>query len=165
MKKILLIALTLLVCFSLFACDSIIEPIDFIQNGLQITLDTSFNQIANTGYTACFRSSVVTVYCLREAFTDDLKEDVTLAEYAEKVLVANGLQREVGVAGDHLTFIYETEAENLHIVRYVCLYKMSDCFWTVQFVCQADYYESLEESFIEWANTVKDVKVNAETKE
>ena len=164
MKKFIILAISLILCFSLSSCDSIIEPIDYVQNGIQITLDTSYKRSNVQKYTACYRSSVATVYLLREAFGDALTDTVSLAEYAAMVQNANGLTEEISEHQNYLSFEYETVADGIRLMSLVAVYKMSDCFWTVQFVCDSSYYETLCDSFESFASSVKDVKVTTDPK-
>ena len=161
MKRIAIITISLVLCLLLSACSSLIEPIDYSQNGIQITLDTSYNRSTISGYTACYRSSVATVYMLREAFGDTVKEDMSLADYAKAVQSTNDLHEEISEHNGYLSFTYETIVDEIHLTTFVALYKMSDCFWTVQFMCDGEYFESLKSSFEEYADSVKDVKTNA----
>ena len=162
MKKITITTFVLVLCLILCSCSSIIEPFDFIQNGLKITLDTSFNPTVTAGYTATYRSPVATVYLLRELFTEDSIKGLTLTAYANEVLKANDLETEIKDEGDYLSFVFKTDEDDLHLVRYVCIYEMTDAFWTVQFVCQDKYYEELNSSFIEWASSVTDQKAESD---
>ena len=162
MKKLLLLTLSLVMILSLASCQAGFDPYDFTQQGLQITLDTSFVMTENSGYTACYRSSVATVYVLREEFGDTLSKDLSLTEYTDQVLKANGMEREVTDSGDHLTFTYEYTINDSVMVNETCLYKMSDAFWIVRFECRSDYYDSLNDSFTTWAASVQDVKIKAD---
>ena len=88
MKKITVIAILLILSLVLCACGSLIEPIDYSQNGLKITLDTSYSRVDTNGsknwYTASYQSSVATIYLLREAFSDELPESTSLTEDASR---------------------------------------------------------------------------------
>ena len=149
----------LTLCIILSACGSLIEPVDYSQNGLKITLDTSYKRSETYGYTACYASSVATVYLLREAFSDALSEEMTVRAYTEMVISQNALQADVR-EGDYCSFTYETISDDIHLKTLVATYKMSDCFWTVQFVCSAEYFEMLSVDFERFAASVEDVKAS-----
>ena len=162
MKKLTFIAVLLAICFVFCACESLIEPIDYSQNGLKITLDTSYKRVdpiqTENWYTAWYQSSFATVYMLRESF-DDIAEATTLDEYAALVLAKNGLQLDVK-EGSYYSFVNEVVADNIRLTSFVALYKMSDCFWTVQFICNSEHYKALSVDFERFADSVQDVKAN-----
>ncbi len=167
MKKITILTVILAVILLFSSCSMEITPHDFTQNGLRITLDTSFSRNTVDGYTASYRSGLATVYLLREAFGDNeddlLKSDLSLSDYAAMVLKTNGMEYVITDHGDHHSFEYEVKLNDNSLCYYVCLYKMSDAFWTVQFVCDQRYYDVQKTSFESWASSVKDMKAQADS--
>ena len=181
MKKLTLLTIALLLVMCVLVSCGEIQPRDFVQGNMTITLDSSFVRNTNVaGYSAEFRSSKATVYMLREYFgkesqdkTLTIDSEMSLGQYAEYVLKAN--QKEgltLTERGRYLTFIYE-EVRNYDVPDYdkskdvsytvqVCLFKTVDAFWMISFECPSDSYEERAVEIAEWAASVEFSKESTE---
>lgn len=135
------------------------DKASYIAAGMEIQLPTEFRALEGTGYTVCYEASTAAVFGLREGF--DLAEgvaDLTLAEYADLVRVANSskspseVKEEEGLMLIEYTFFVETQ--NADYVYLTTMFKTSDAFWMIQFTCQEENYEAYRPHFIEWAKSV-----------
>ncbi len=130
---------------------------DFTQDEMTITLDSSFVKSDAKGYTGCFTSlaSDVTVYALREGF--DLFEEadkLTASDYAELVLANNGRDDELEAKDGYSSFSFTKTDNDVEHTYFVCLYKGGEAFWMLQFICPSAFYESMKPSFTAWADSV-----------
>ena len=135
------------------------ESASYIASGMEIQLPTEFQALEGTGYTVCYEASTAAVFALRESF--DLAEgvaDLTLAEYADLVRVANAskspseVKEEEGLMLIEYTFFVESQNEDY--VYLTTMFKTSDAFWMIQFACRAENYETYRPHFIKWAKSV-----------
>jgi len=163
MKKLTLVTVALLLIGCVLVSCGEVVPRNFIQGGMSITLDSSFIRNTNVkGYSTEFRSSKATVYVLREWFglsTQDesftLTSDMTLEQYADFVLKANGMEdNELTERGRYIFFVYEDIRNDVEHTNHVCLYKTLDAFWMISFVCPSDSYEEQKLEIAEWASSV-----------
>ena len=164
MKKLTLVAVTLLLIGCVLVSCGEVAPRNFVQGGMSITLDSSFIRNTNVkGYSTEFRSSKATVYVLREWFglsTEDesftLTSDMTLEQYADYVLKANDMENtELTKRDRYVFFVYEDVRNEVEYTNHVCLYKTVDAFWMISFVCPSDSYEELKLEIAEWASSVE----------
>jgi len=156
MKKRLLITVIILTAMTvlLSSCGVSFDPRDFAEQNIKITLDDSFGRFEINGYTVCYQSSLVTVYLLKEQFSESFSGDTTLDEYADLVLQANSMTKEVKTIDHYKSFSYEYDVNDYVFHNEVFLYKMSDAFWIVRFECREEVYESLKPSIDQWSSSV-----------
>lgn len=139
------------------------EPIKnktFTSNGLTITLTEDFREISRPGYTVCYKSESVTVIVLKESFwlQEDMK-DWPLSEYARRVEVSN-FQHSPTIpkkVGDHMImeYLFYDYIDYIKYHYYTCMYKGTDAFWTIQFVCKRDEIAQHKPDFMKWADSVR----------
>lgn len=159
MKKLLSLLLVLATLLALSSCGEA-APKDFSSNGMTITLTDDFKENTQQGYTVCYESSDVAVFVLKESFSlqQNLGE-LTLDEYAEVVRNVNSskspteISKADGLTSMEYSFFNENMNQN-H--KYFCtMFKSSDAFWLVQFVCIEDVYDTHMDSFLNWAKSIK----------
>ena len=132
----------------------------FNSNGMTITLTDEFHESSYQGYTACYESSKVAVFVLKESFSlQEGFEDFTLDEYAELVLQSNSSKSPSAISKkDGLTsmeYKFFNENTNQTYKYFSVMYKGPDAFWLVQFACVENIYDAQKDSFVTWAKTVK----------
>ena len=138
----------------------VIKNKTFTSNGLTVTLTEDFRKISLPGYTVCYQSESVTVIALKESFS--LKEgmkDWTLFEYANRVQVSNHEHSPTvpQKVGDHMVmeYLFFDSIDYTKYHYYTCMYKGTDAFWTIQFICKRDEIAQHKANFIKWADSVR----------
>lgn len=160
MKKIISLFLVLATLLTFAGC-SIKDRKDkvFTCEELSIVLNDGYVETQVEGYTACFDSSTVAVFVLKEEFSLMAGfEDYTLEQYADLVLQANSIRNPQRADTDGLTcmkYSYFNTEKNQDYTYLASLYKSDNAFWMVQFVCESEDYPEHEAYFIERAKTVK----------
>lgn len=129
----------------------------FSVEGMNITLTGGFSKKDMEGYTACFDSSEIAVFALRE--TADGISAMSLLEYAALVLKANASKSPSGIETiDGMTcleYTWTNETTQTEYKYLTFLYKAPDAFWMVQFSCKTADYEADKPYFVKWAKTVR----------
>ena len=158
MKKVLSLALVLILMLSLVSCAP--KSKEFSKEGMTITLTNSFWEKSVDGYTICYDSRNDAVFVLKEAFSLlDGAEDLTLDEYAEMVRKNNAsrspseIKKEEGLTIMEYTFL--NESNGITYAYLTTMFKTSDAFWLIQFTCEKSDYDTRRASYIEWAKSVK----------
>ncbi len=132
---------------------------DFSAEGMSITLTEGFREIKQENYTATYVSGDAAVMALKEEFTlMPGAEDLTLGEYRDLVIRANGLNSaERTVIEGIPAFLYEnTNAENGQTYRYTAfVYKAGDAFWLLQFGALKDGSSVDDAQIAQWAKSVR----------
>ena len=132
---------------------------DFSVEGMSITLTEGFREIKQENYTATYVSGDAAVMALKEEFTlMPGAEDLTLGEYRDLVIRANGLNSaERTVIEGIPAFLYEnTNAENGQTYRYTAfVYKAGDAFWLLQFGALKDGSSVDDAQIAQWAKSVR----------
>ncbi len=158
MKKLIALLMAVLMLASLAACGAPKEK-EFTNSGLTITLNDSFTEKSYEGYTVCYDSKNVAVFVLKEGFSLLAGlENYTLKQYADLVFAANSARNpsaitEVeGLTTFEYTFL-NTE-DNTTYKYFTTMFKGDDAFWTIQFCCAADKYNTYKADFIKYAHSV-----------
>ena len=131
----------------------------FSSGGLTITLTEDFSEDSYVSKTAAFTSKDVMVIGLREPFAlMQGLEDLTVDQYAEMVLKANGrsvdeLQSFNGIPGFEYDWTNEDVKQDYHYRTYT--YKADDAFWTIQFIMLKKDAEEYQDKIDTWAATVR----------
>lgn len=133
---------------------------DFQVQELQITLAENFEQLEVEGYTACYASSDMAVFLLREDF--GLKKgfgDLSVEEYGAMVLANNQVTASAQLRkdGDLTVFDYEyinPDTGNAYYY-YTVLAKGPDAFWMVQFSAPAKNAQEHISLFRQWASSIR----------
>lgn len=175
MKKIIALLVTLLTVLSLSACNmlpalgtylALSQPVYkadeevFKADGLEITLTEAFTETDMEGFTACYDSSEVAVFVLKEDYASIPQlSDLSLEEYADLVHEANADRSPDAITEtDGLTsmeYEFYNEDDSTNYKYFSTMFKGEDAFWLVQFAVDADDYEEYKPYFIEWAKSVK----------
>lgn len=163
MKKVVSLLMTAVFLFALTGCSSKKiyekEAKTFSASGMEIILTEGFKEADFEGYTACYDSSEVAIFTLKEEFSlAEGFEDLTLEEYSDLLYQANAdyspdpITEIEGIPCMEYTFLNEEEDVTF---RYLTtLFKAPDAFWLIQFTCEEDCYEEYKPYFIDWAKTV-----------
>ncbi len=135
-----------------------LKPKVFTYDSMSITLDTSFRKTNYQGYTVCYDSSSVAVFCLEEKFSlMDGMEDLSKKEYAELVIQANQLKNVSATTSDGLTwFDYEWTNPETGVEYYYfsTVHKEKDAFWLIQFAVELENKAEYADQLPQWAKTV-----------
>jgi hypothetical protein len=161
MKKVLAFTLVIVMLFSLTSCmKSGLEGDEkiYTYDNMSITLTNGFREMAYAGFTVCYDSADVAVFCIKEPFTmAEGIEDLTLEEYADLTLKANATQNPTLHEFDGIPmmkYTYHNEETDVTYAYISAMYKSGDAFWAIQFACAADVYDENEATFIKWAKSV-----------
>ena len=106
-------------------------------------------------FTFALDSSKIAIFGLKEKFSDFDGQEMTLDDYADAVMAANGTQ---GLAitrstADYIYFTYESDTSE-GTYKYVAgCFKGSDAFWLVQVAALQTDFEL--ETFLGYLDTVK----------
>ncbi len=132
------------------------EPKTFTKAGLSLTLTDDFSEFEADGYDVAYESRSEAVLVLKESFDSAPGvEDITLEEYADLVLEANGQNEELKSENGMIYYEYDARGEkNVEFHYTVCLYKGPDAFWIVQFATYKDKAEAARDQIMEWAKSV-----------
>ena len=161
MKKVLAITLVIVMLFSLASCmKSGLEGAEktYTCDNMSITLTDGFKETTYPGFTACYDSADVAVFCIKEPFSmAEGVEDLTLDEYADLTLKANATQNPTLHEFDGIPmmkYTYHNEETGVTYAYISAMYKSGDAFWAIQFACAVDIYDENEATFIKWAKSV-----------
>ena len=127
----------------------------FSSNGMNITLSEAFKEATIENYTVAYDSKKVAVFALKEPFAlEDGFEDITLDQYADFVIQANGLS-EIQKKTDNGLIWFDYDLDNPEAngtYRYFTyVYKTNDAFWMVQFATLKSNAEKESQEIAEWA--------------
>ena len=134
------------------------RPEEYSVSGMTITLDKDFETSDFEGYEAAFVSDEVLVLVTREGFSlAEGLEDLTRDEYADLVLVNNGVDFELKYYGDVVFFEYEylNSEDGAYYDYAICMYKGTDAFWLIQFATRAEDYADNRSDILKWASSVR----------
>lgn len=161
--RVISIALLCAVAFGLLSCEKEqVGPksVDFAYDGMTITLTDDFKQTEEEGFTVCFDSGAVVIFCLKEKFTlKDGLNNMSVEEYTESVREVNSDLDSTDVVSEDGYAYMEYSFNNLILgktFRYMCtVFKTEDAFWMIQFSCEEFVYEHYKPKFASWAKTVR----------
>lgn len=139
--------------------DEGVAPKDFSSNGMTITLTNEFSQKDEEGFTVCFDSGAIVIFCLREEF--QIKNglfEMSAEDYAQSVREVNAdLDTSDVYTKDGYAYI-EYDFNNLLLGKtfsyYCTVFKTEDAFWMIQFSCEKFAYETFKPKFEGWAKTI-----------
>lgn len=135
------------------------KPKTFAGEEMTITLTDEFRETEYEGFYACYDSSKVAVFAIKDDFSllEGL-EDYTLMEYASLVAQGSGKDAsDLKKLDDLVYFDYEYENTEYHeeYEYYVFLYKEKDAFWIIQFAVNDEYEDEYARKIFEWAGSVE----------
>ena len=126
----------------------------FSAENMQITLTKQFKKVNFGGYTACFESSKVAVFTLREPFSAaEGAEKLSPEQYAELILATQG-EAEVKHERGLCYFEYTARAEKDSYAYFAAVYKDKDAFWLIQFAVKEKDLPEYRDQFFKWAESV-----------
>ena len=166
MKRIIALALILLICLPFAGCifgaeqhtnvapdkDSIGAEKVFKGDGYSITLTDRFNEKESTqGFDGYYVADFCGVMVKIEPFSlADYLEGESVAEYLRAVAQNNGHDAEISEE-DGLTYYRYYRSGN---AGWEFAYKGSDAFFLVQFICREDHEEALNDFIMGFAKSV-----------
>ena len=160
-KRAALAAASVFLILSLVSCGLFAgndDPKTFSKEGMSITLTGRFSEENVSGQTFTYASDTYVVLGLKETF-ESLESkggaELSLFRYAELVLEANGLEREIHEEDGLTYFDYTAEADEQEYAYLACVFRSEDAFWLVQFACRSDMFEESMPAFVSWAKTVE----------
>ena len=80
---------------------------------------------------------------------------MTLTDYTEAILANNDKDLPISVDDGIVSFSFEESIGGIIQSYYVCVYRGSDAFWTIQFICEQGQKAQLDASMKEWAKSVR----------
>ncbi len=164
MKRLLICLLVLAMVLSAVSCEkrtAMNSPEEtFSTPDVSIMLSSAFKEVKTTDYAACFEASDVTVYLIQEKF-DDLTEQqalLSVEEYAALVRANNASKTPTDVVVSEetglVTFEYTYEEDGTVYKALSAMYRSTNSFWTIRFVCEEARYEEYLPTFTKWAKSV-----------
>jgi len=161
MKRISSIVLIFVLITSLFLSGcSLFEasPKTFTKAGMSITLTDRFTEREYVSFTAVYDSQHVAVFAIKEAFTlfegSALGKDSSLEDYANTVILANGLDV-TPVTEDGITsFTYQKESNGIDCTYFATVHKSGDAFWLIQFSAKTEQYEAQKANILTYAKSI-----------
>ena len=131
----------------------------FSKAGMTITLSDAFMESDMESMTAYYESRTSAVTVLKEDFSTiesvGLSTDMSLQEYAQLVVEGNGLDCQVSEEDGLVYFLYEDTVDGTDFSYWATVYRSSDAYWLVHFLCESKNYEKLLPDFKTWAKSVK----------
>ena len=159
MKKIIAFIFCFMLAFSACACTNILNADlkEYTAEDFSIMLPDEFEK--EDKYTVSFRKNDVFVWVIRDHFSNlDGSEEWSAADYADAIYKVN-IGKSPSMSENEGLHIMEytvfNEHENKTYTYFTTMYKGSDSFWMVQFVCEDKEYETYKPHFTKWAKTVK----------
>ena len=124
-----------------------------------IMLDESFTEKNYQSYTVCYESANMVIFVLKESFSlmNGLNSYSTL-QYAGLLREANSTHSPTAISteDDLISFEYGyfNKDENITYTYFTTAHKGYDAFWTVQFACKTENFESLKPDMIKYAKSI-----------
>ena len=130
------------------------SPKTFTKEDFQITLTEEFKATEEAGFFSSYESKTVIIFTVREE--KEIFGDITLKEYGELVLQANGktgiqMNQEEGF----IWFEYTDTPGEQDIYYLAVCYQGEDAFWVVNFATPATNRGKYKDTFFDWAKTIK----------
>lgn len=130
------------------------SPKIFTKDDFQITLTDAFEPLEQSDFFAFYQSKTAMVFSLREE--ENLFGDITLEEYGDLVLQANG-KTSIKMSRDDnfIWFEYTDTPEEQEIYYLAVCCRSDDAFWIVNFATPANNQNKYRDKFLDWAKTIK----------
>lgn len=130
------------------------------QSGMSLYMSDGYTEGVLEGVACYFAAQDSALSCTTESFevfeSAGLSSDMSLEEYAQLVIDANGL------TGDVLTdeygnvyIIYSQNIDGSDITYYAFFGRGSDAYWTCNFMCETSQTASHEANFKLWASSIQ----------
>ena len=162
MKQWISLLFAALAVFALVGCspatDYSANAKEFSKSGMTLTLTEEFRELSYEGYTACYESQNVAVYVFKEPFSAiPGSGNMPLTDYANLVRENNASSTPTPIMTKNgLTYMeYDSQHQQTEetYASLCAMYKGSDAFWLIQFVCDKTEYEVYRPYFIAWAGS------------
>lgn len=157
-KKNAVITLLLftLIALSLSGCQS--NPKNFTVDEMTITLTDDFKQSKMNDFDAYFASEDVT-FSIKIENTSDLEymgyEITNLKDYANEICILNGINPDkLNQRNQYYYFANSATKSGAKYTYLHCMLKNNSDYWICEFVCKAKDYNKLEETMLEWADSI-----------
>lgn len=139
----------------------VVAKVDFTVGALTITLDSRFVEEGNYGDYAYYLSETENIECNITCYGENSSLDdlYDFAKMLQEDLRQNNIASRISEEGG-ITYLVATHDGT---TIFAPVYVSNDIFWLVQFACDEDAYDGLEERFVEYAKSVQIVateKVN-----
>lgn len=155
-KKAVFLLLIVMTASLLYGCGS--NPENFTVNEMTITLTDDFKQSKMKGFDAYIVSDDVT-FSVKVENASDLEyqgyEIANLQDYANEICTLNGIKSENLVQRNQ--YYYFSNSATVSGAKYTylhCMLKHNSNYWICEFVCKARDYKHLEESMLQWADSI-----------
>lgn len=134
----------------------------FTKGNVSITLNEDFKEEFHNGFDAVYSSGEIAVFVIEEKFNgDEAFEAMTLDEYCDAVIEANGKDTETKHKNDLTYYEYDGVSDQNYKFRYLAFtFKADDGFYLVQFAVQEEMYSLYEEDIFAYAKSVS-IKKNS----
>lgn len=134
----------------------------FTKGNISITLNEDFKEEFYNGFYAVYSSDEIAVFVIEEKFNgDEAFEAMTLDEYCDAVIEANGKNTETKHKDGLTYYEYDGVSDQNYKFRYLAFtYKAEEGFYLVQFGIQEDLYSVYEEDVFAYAKSVS-IKQNS----
>ena len=157
MKRISTISLVIVLMAALFLSGCALfeaSPKTFAKAGMSITLTDRFTERDYVSFTAVY----VAVFALKEEFTlfegSALGKNSSLNDYANAVILANGLDVSPATEDGLTFFTYQKENNGTEYTYFSTVHKSGDAFWLIQFSAKTEQYESQKDNILTYAKSV-----------
>lgn len=151
----ILLLIALLSTF-LYGCSS--NPKNFTVDEMTITLTEDFRQSKMSGFDAYIVSDDVT-FSVKIENSSDLEyqgyEIANLKDYADEICALNDI--DTGNLQQRGQYYYFSNSATVSGAKYTylhCMLKYNSDYWICEFVCKAKDFKNLEESMLEWADSI-----------
>ena len=171
MKKTAILLILIIIASCAAGCAESRKTAVYETPGYSITMPENFDAQTVEGAESCFdgRNQMLVVY--KETFEElsvvGLSEASDIEEYISLVLRSNGMvQSDLKTRGDYDYIAYTAEVDGKEHFFLATMRKGWDGFYMFTFIGDADDRSSLEETFLEYADTIimKKGQPSAETK-
>ena len=158
-KNILRIAaMVLVMAILLCACGE--KDQTFSNNGLIMNMPANYERITGqdvSGFTFAMGNNKSICVGLKEdkATFEAYGYNLTLDEYTDLVIQANGLSTSVKYEGGIPTFTFVSVVDGQNFKYLAATFEARDAFWLIQFACNESKFDSMYDTFVNYMATVK----------
>lgn len=134
----------------------------FTKGNVSITLNEDFKEEFHNGFDAVYSSDEIAIFVIEEKFDgDEAFEAMTLDEYCDAVIEANGKNTETKHKDGLTYYEYDGVSDQNYKFRYLAfVFKADDGFYLVQFGVQENMYSVYEDDIFAYAKSVS-IKQNS----
>lgn len=130
------------------------SPKTFTEGDFQITLTDEFKAAEEDGFYAFYESKDILVFAIQEE--KEIFGDITLEEYGDLVLEANGKTGGKMNRGEgFLWFDYTDTVDGQEVYYMAVCCQGEEAFWIVNFATPVENRTQKKDVFLNWAKTIK----------